>query len=79
MIAGVTFGFVVSFGQFDVSLFLSSPGHEPLPIALYQQMRFQFDPTIAASGVFAVLLLLVLLTVVNHVFGLSRLTKSLLR
>lgn len=79
LVAGITFGFVVSFGQFDVSLFLSSPDYEPLPIALYQQMRFQFDPTIAASGVFAVALLVIMLTLVNHVFGLSRLTKSLLR
>lgn len=79
MIAGIVFAFVVSFGQFDVSLFLSTPDLEPLPIALYQQMRFQFDPTIAASGVFAVIQLVVLLLIINHVFGLSRLTKSLLR
>jgi putative spermidine/putrescine transport system permease protein len=79
MIAGIVFGFVVSFGQFDVSLFLSTPDLEPLPVALYQSMRFQFDPTIAASGVFAVVQLIVSLLIINHVFGLSRLTKSLLR
>lgn len=56
--AGSLFAFIVSFGQFDVSLFLSTPNLQPLPIALYNALRFQFDPTIAAAGVFAITLVI---------------------
>ena len=54
MLAGATFAFIVSFGQFDVSLFLATIEHRPLPVALYDSIRFRTDPTIAAAGVFAI-------------------------
>ena len=47
--AGAIFAFIVSFGQFDVSLFLSTPNYTPLPIALYISLRYTFEPTAAAS------------------------------
>ena len=54
MLAGATFAFIVSFGQFDVSLFLATIEYRPLPVALYDSIRFRTDPTIAAAGVFAI-------------------------
>lgn len=54
MLAGITFAFVVSFGQFDISLFLSTNEYRPLPVALYDSIRFRTDPTVAAAGVFAI-------------------------
>jgi putative spermidine/putrescine transport system permease protein len=54
MLGGATFAFIVSFGQFDVSLFLATVDLRPLPVALYDSIRFRTDPTIAAAGVFAV-------------------------
>lgn len=54
IMAGATFAFVVSFGQFDVSLFLAGADMLPLPVALYNSIRFRTDPTIAAAGVFAI-------------------------
>ena len=48
--AGAIFAFIVSFGQFDVSLFLSTPNYTPLPIALYISLRYTFEPTAAAAG-----------------------------
>ena len=54
MLAGATFAFIVSFGQFDVSLFLATTEYRPLPVALYDSIRFRTDPTIAAAGVFAI-------------------------
>ncbi|MEZ5666817.1 MAG: ABC transporter permease [Alphaproteobacteria bacterium] len=59
MSAGAIFAFIVSFGQFDVSLFLSTPNLEPLPIALYISLRYKFEPTAAAAGIFAILLVVV--------------------
>jgi putative spermidine/putrescine transport system permease protein len=54
MLGGATFAFIVSFGQFDVSLFLATVDLRPLPVALYDSIRFRTDPTIAAAGVFAI-------------------------
>ena len=59
MMAGAIFAFIVSFGQFDVSLFLSTPNLTPLPIALYISLRYTFEPTAAAAGIFAILLVVV--------------------
>lgn len=57
--AGAIFAFIVSFGQFEVSLFLATSNLEPLPIALYASLRYQFDPTGAAAGLFAILVVIV--------------------
>ena len=46
--AGSIFAFIVSFGQFEVSLFLSAPNSEPLPIAMYNSLRYKFEPDAAA-------------------------------
>ena len=47
--AGAIFAFIVSFGQFDVSLFLSTPNYTPLPITLYISLRYTFEPTVASG------------------------------
>jgi putative spermidine/putrescine transport system permease protein len=59
ILAGSIFAFIVSFGQFDMSLFLSTPNLTPLPIALYISLRYKFEPTAAAAGVFAIFLVFV--------------------
>lgn len=62
--AGSIFAFIVSFGQFELSLFLATPDHQPLPLAMYTSLRYAFEPTAAAAGIFAICLvtLSVLLT-----------------
>ncbi len=59
IMAGSIFAFIVSFGQFEVSLFLSTPNLEPLPIALYVSLRYKFEPTAAAAGIFAIALVVI--------------------
>ncbi len=54
VMAGATFAFIVSFGQFDTSLFLAGADMVPLPVALFQAIKFRTDPTIAAAGVFSI-------------------------
>lgn len=54
--AGSIFAFIISFGQFDVNLFLSIPNLQPLPLALYASLRYAFEPTAAAAGIFAIAL-----------------------
>jgi putative spermidine/putrescine transport system permease protein len=48
VVAAGLFGFVVSFGNLEISLFLVAPGVTTLPIAILQYLEWKIDPTIAA-------------------------------
>lgn len=73
--AGSIFAFIVSFGQFEVSLFLSSPNVEPLPIAMYNSLRYQFDPSAAAAGIFAITLVIASVLLTNRLINIRRLLE----
>jgi putative spermidine/putrescine transport system permease protein len=70
VVAGAVFAFIVSFGQFEVALFLSTPNIEPLPIAMYISLRYAFEPTAAAAGIFAILLVVVSMTITARLVNL---------
>lgn len=75
IIAGSVFSFIVSFGQFDVSLFLTPPGYNPLPIALYSSLRYTFEPTAAAAGIFAIFLVVVSMLITARFTNLRKLAN----
>lgn len=56
IMAGSIFAFIVSFGQFELTLFLSAPNLQTLPLAIYTSLRYAFEPTAAAAGIFAICL-----------------------
>ena len=70
--AGSLFAFIVSFGQFDLSLFLSTPNQTPLPIAMYVSLRYQFEPTAAAAGTFAIALVVASMLLTAKLTNLSK-------
>jgi putative spermidine/putrescine transport system permease protein len=70
--AGALFAFVVSFGQFDLSLFLSTPDNTPLPVAIYNSLRFHFEPTAAAAATWAIALVIVSMLVTAKIGNLSK-------
>jgi len=72
IMAGSIFAFIVSFGQFDISLFLSTPNVTPLPIAMYNSLRYRFEPTAAAAGVFAIVLVVLSMLLTNRLTNLAR-------
>jgi putative spermidine/putrescine transport system permease protein len=51
IVAATLFGFVMSFGNLEMSLFLVGPGRITLPIAILQYLEWKLDPTIAAVSV----------------------------
>jgi putative spermidine/putrescine transport system permease protein len=51
VVAAALFGFVSSFGNLEMSLFLVGPGRTTLPIAIIQYLEWKIDPTIAAVSV----------------------------
>lgn len=74
--AGSIFAFIVSFGQFEVSLFLSAPNAEPLPIAMYNSLRYKFDPSAAAAGIFAIILVTASVLLSNRLVNIGRLLEQ---
>ena len=72
IVAGGIFAFIISFGQFDLSLFLSTPDLTPLPIQIYISLRYKFEPTAAAAGLFAVLLVVASTWLIGKITDLGR-------
>ena len=56
-VAVALLGFVMSFGHFEMSLFLVGPGRTTLPIAILQYLQWKIDPTVAAASVLQILLI----------------------
>ena len=73
IISGAIFAFVASYDEFNISLLLSGVGATPLPIQLYDYLRFSFDPTAAAAGTISIGLALVVVLVTQRLVGLESL------
>lgn len=74
IMAGAIFAFIVSFGQFEIALFLSTPNLQPLPIAMYISLRYAFEPIAAAAGVFAIALVVLSTILTSRLIDFRRLT-----
>lgn len=72
VVAAMLFGFVTSFGNLEMSLFLVGPGRTTLPIAILQYLEWKIDPTIAAVSVLQVLLVATVMLVTDRFVKLSR-------
>lgn len=72
IVAGFVFAFIMSFGAFDISLFLATPDLSPLPITLYNSLRYQFEPTVAAAGAFAIFLVVFSTLVISRLTDIRR-------
>ena len=72
VVAGALFGFVASFGNLEMSLFLVAPGQTTLPIAILQYLEWRIDPTIAAISVLQIAVITVALLVTDRFVKLSR-------
>jgi putative spermidine/putrescine transport system permease protein len=71
VIAGALFAFITSFDQFPVSLLLVSVGNTPLPIQLFDYLRFSFDPAAAAVSTVSVLMSVAIVLIVDRLVGLQ--------
>jgi putative spermidine/putrescine transport system permease protein len=70
--AGSIFAFIVSFGQFELTLFLTGPDLQTLPAAMYVSMRYKFEPTAAAAGIFAIALVVLSMVVTSRLVNLKK-------
>lgn len=73
--AGTIFAFIISFGQFELTLFLSTPDLQTLPIAMYTSLRYAFEPTAAAAGIFAICLVTISTLLTSRLVNLKKLLR----
>jgi len=72
IVAAALFGFVVSFGNLEMSMFLVGAGRTTLPITILQYLEWRIDPTIAAVSVLQILLIGAAMIVTDRFVKLSR-------
>ena len=51
---------------------MSTPNNTPLPIALYWSLRYTFEPTAAAAGIFAIALVVVSMLITSRLVDLKK-------
>lgn len=72
ILAAFILGFVTSFNQVPVSLFLSGPGVRTLPIDMLGYMEIVFDPSIAALSSLLAFLSIGIVLLAERFLGFSR-------
>jgi putative spermidine/putrescine transport system permease protein len=65
VLVGALFAFITSFDELIVALFLSGSGAVTLPRRMWDDLRFEIDPTIAAVSTLTVVLTASLLAIVH--------------
>lgn len=73
IISGAIFAFITSFDEFNISLLLSGVGMTPLPLQLFDYLRFSFDPTAAVVGTISIVMALVVVLLTERLVGLRAL------
>jgi putative spermidine/putrescine transport system permease protein len=72
VVAAALFGFVSSFGNLEMSLFLVGPGRTTLPIAILQYLEWKIDPTIAAVSVLQIIFIGAVMLVTDRFVNIGR-------
>ncbi len=72
VVAGALFGYVASFGNLEMSLFLVGPGRTTLPIAILQYLEWKIDPSIAAVSVVQIGLIAIAMLITDRFVRISR-------
>lgn len=72
ILAAFILGFVSSFNQVPVSLFLTGPGVRTLPIDMLFYIEFTYDPSVAALASLLALMSMAIVFVAERALGLSR-------
>jgi putative spermidine/putrescine transport system permease protein len=72
IVAASLFGFIASFGNLEMSLFLVGPGRTTLPIAILQYLEWKIDPTIAAVSLLQILFIAAAMLVTDRFVKIGR-------
>jgi len=72
VVAAALFGFVVSFGNLEMTLFLAGPGRQTLPVAILQYLEWKLDPSVAAVSVVQIAVVAIGMLTIDRFVRLSR-------
>ena len=72
LVAAAVLGFVQSFDELEMSLFLTGTDMSTLPVNLYHYLEFNSDPMVAAISTVVVIVSTVLVLLAERFIGLSR-------
>ncbi len=73
VISGALLAFTISFDLFAISLLLKGIGTSPLPIQLFDYVKWNFDPTAAAVATVTILITLTVVIITDRLVGLKSL------
>ena len=73
IISGAIFAFITSYDQFPISLLLGGVGTSPLPVQLFDYLRFSFDPTAAVAGTISIGMATIVVLITQRLVGLESL------
>ena len=76
VVAAFVFAFIISFDEVTVTLFMTGPAYQTLPIRIYNYLSDQVDPMVAAVSALLILMSLVLVLVLDRLGGLRSLTHK---
>ncbi len=72
MLTGGLFAFIVSFDMFTISLLLKPIGGNTLPLALFDFLTYDFDPTAAAAATLSVIFAVLGVLAIERAVGLRQ-------
>lgn len=72
IVVAALFAFIVSFGNFNVSIFLINGNTVTLPVRIFTYLGFQFDPSIAAISTVLLIGTVIVLAIAERTIGLTR-------
>ena len=76
IIGGMLFSFLVSFDNLPLSFFFGSPDTNTLPVVMLRYVEQQFDPSIAALSTVQLVVAVLILILVERLYGLDKLVIS---
>jgi putative spermidine/putrescine transport system permease protein len=76
LFAASFYGFIVSFGDVPIAVFLSSGGFVTLPVEIFQTLQFDFDPAVLALSTLVVAGSAILIVAVQRLVGFDLVLAS---
>ena len=76
LLAGMFYAFVLSFGDVPIAIFLTGPGTTTLPVQIFQDMQFDFQPGMLAISAVIVIVSLVAVVGIQKIIGLDLVLPS---
>lgn len=71
--SGWVLAFITSFDELTMSIFLASPSTTTLPVRMYLHIEETIDPLVASVSAMLIFLTVILMVILDRLFGLERL------